>query len=337
MSLVRSGVDAVLALGETIVGLDTSPAGLLVLGADGAVVLLESETWHVRWRIALAAGPLVGRGGFDGDRILIGTTTGAVLLDPRDGRPGPRIDGGWSEAVAWSEGGQAAVALGRHAAVVDADGAPIWSAEASSTVTGLAWIGRRLAVASYGGVVLHEPKSGRVAQTMPFKGSLLSLVVSPNGRWVVTGNQDATLHAWRVGRDNADLAMHGYPTKITSLAFSADSRFLACNGSAELSVWDFAGQGPSGTTPRIVRGHEELVETLAFAPSGHRLASAGRDGAVLVADCGRAIPGRPVVGRPLAERQSPATHVLWLDDDRVVCGFADGVVEIHDAAQVLPR
>ena len=337
MSSVRSAADAVLALGETIVGLDASPAGLLVLGADGAVVLLEPETWQVRWQIALAAGPLVGKGACDGERVLIGTTSGAVLLDAGDGRAGPRVDGGWSESVAWSDGGLAAVALGRHAAVVDPEGEPIWSAEASSTVTGLAWIGRRLAVASYGGVVLHEPKSGRIAQTMPFKGSLLSLVVSPNGRWVVTGNQDATLHAWRVGRDNADLAMHGYPTKITSLAFSADSRFLACNGSPELSVWDFAGAGPSGTTPRIVRGHEELVATLAFAPSGHRLASAGRDGTVLVADCGRAIPGRPVAGRTLAERDSAATHVLWLDDERVVCGFADGQVEVHDADRILPR
>jgi hypothetical protein len=86
-----------------------------------------------------------------------------------------------------------------------------------------------------------------------------------------------------------------------------------------------------------VRGHDELVSTLAFAPSGHRLASAGRDGAVLLADCGRAIPGRPVTGRPLAERNSPATHVLWLDDERVVCGFADGQVEVHDADRILAR
>jgi WD40 repeat protein len=316
--------DVVLELDGAIVDIAVHAEGIVLVSADGAVVRLDAESGRMVWRLQIADDPLCVEWAPDASAAVIGTTTGAVLLDADAGH---RVDlgGGWCQAVAWSaNSAHLALGQGRWAAVVDRDGQPMWSWQASSTVTGLKWADRRIAVSSYGGVVLHEPRSGRVAQTMPFKGSLLVLAVSPNRRWVVSGNQDATLHAWRIGRDNDELTMQGYPAKITALGFSSDSRFLACNGSHEVSVWDFSGQGPSGTKPRILRGHADLVQAVAFAPSASHLVTAGRDGQIAWFDVAKAVPGRPMGPHGSRQGGSAALCVRWIDEDRVVAGFADG-------------
>lgn len=79
---------------------------------------------------------------------------------------------------------------------------------------------------------------------MPFTGSLLALAISPDRRWAASGNQDATLHVWRIGRRGDELEMSGYPTKISTLAFSPDSTVLASGGGQNVTVCDFTGTGP---------------------------------------------------------------------------------------------
>ena len=42
-----------------------------------------------------------------------------------------------------------------------------------------------------------------------------AVTFSPDGKYVVTAMQENALHGWRI-RDKADLAMTGYPAKVTS-------------------------------------------------------------------------------------------------------------------------
>jgi WD40 repeat protein len=61
-----------------------------------------------------------------------------------------------------------------------------------------------------------------------WKGSILRLAWSPNGRFVATGDQDSTVHFW-FEEDRRDLQMSGYPTKVREL-WNAASRYLATGG-----------------------------------------------------------------------------------------------------------
>jgi WD40 repeat protein len=53
----------------------------------------------------------------------------------------------------------------------------------------------------------------------------LALAIASTGRWITTGNQDATVHIWRA-RDGDELTMAGYPDKVTRLAFDPTGRYL---------------------------------------------------------------------------------------------------------------
>lgn len=111
-------------------------------------------------------------------------------------------------------------------------------------MTGVAWVKSRVATAAYGGVFLHDRSPAVAPDVMAFTGSLLSLSISPNRRWAASGNQDATLHVWGVGRRGEELSMAGYPSKISALEFSPDSSLLA-SGVRRTS--------PSGTSPQPAR------------------------------------------------------------------------------------
>jgi WD40 repeat protein len=319
-------VEQVAHLDQPVAAVAVGTSGAAIIGSEGAVVVLGAS--GARTETTVPASPLAAAWNPVSAELAVGSPVGAVIV-ASDGVVRVVCDAGWCQALAWSpDGTMLAAGQGRWAVVVDVDGAPVWSAEAPSTVTDLAWTGRRLAVSAYGGVVLHEPRSGRVAQTMPFKGSLLVLATSPDGRWVTTGNQDASLHAWRIGRDNDELTMQGYATKVTALAFSPDSRLLACNGAHEVSVWDFAGKGPSGTAPRIMRGHEEFVSALAWSRDG-RLATIARDRRVCVFDPLKGLPGRPLRPAATIDTEAAPTALAWLDPDTIIVGLSDGAVQSH--------
>jgi WD40 repeat protein len=314
-------------LDEPVVALAVaSPSRFTAVGSEGVLVHIDVVSGDVPWTARIDDAPLAACWNGRGDRLAVGAASGVHVRDAQ-GAPSFAIAEGWCSSVAWSpDDALLAAGQGRWSIVVDDEAAPVWSAEAASTVTGVAWVKNRLAVSAYGGVVIHEPRSGRVTQTMPFKGSLLVLTPSPDGRWITSGNQDATLHAWRVGRQNDELTMQGYAVKVTALDFSADSRFLACNGAHEVSVWDFSGKGPAGTSPRVLRGHDDLVDVVRWAPSQRTLATGGRDGRVCVYAPERGVPGRPMAPQRSVSLGAKVTALAWTDDQTLLAGAADGAV-----------
>jgi WD40 repeat protein len=150
-------------------------------------------------------------------------------------------------------------------------------------------------------------------------GSVLALAWSPDGRYLATGDQDATVHFWIVSTGR-DLQMSGYEVKVRELAWDSSSRFLATGGGAELVIWDCSGKGPQGTRPLMLEGHEDLVSAVAWQPGSELLASGGRDGAVLF--------WRPRVSvKPVARWASrgEVTGLTWTADGfRIAIGDGEG-------------
>ena len=70
---------------------------------------------------------------------------------------------------------------------------------------------------------------------------------------------------------------------IRCLAFSPDGSLLAASSfDGSVSIWQFLNPGPSGATHKItcitsLEGHENEVKGVAFSPTGHILATCGRD------------------------------------------------------------
>ncbi|MBS01579.1 MAG: hypothetical protein CMQ24_02575 [Gammaproteobacteria bacterium] len=190
----------------------------------------------------------------------------------------------WVEHLAWSPDGQClAAASSRRVFVYRSDGSEIWrSGTHPSTVSALAWSGNgELATACYGRVTFLDAVSGKARQTLEWKGSLVSMVLSPSGDIVACGSQDNSVHFWR--RSTAeDSMMSGYQGKPLALAFDDSSTLLATGGGNDVTVWSFAGGGPEGSRPGTLTAHEQPVSTLSFARQGMRLASGDRVGGVIV-------------------------------------------------------
>lgn len=319
----RIGVD------DGVAGLSACVDGrLAVAGAAGSLTLVSADGLIERGQ-SVSSGCLAVAWSPTGDLLAVGSVDGLDILDGAGAVVASRR-GGWCSSVAWSlDGSRLAAGIGRAVTILDSQGAEIFRCERQSTVTAVAWVNRRIASAAYGGLHVHHASKTAPPDVMPFVGSLLALAISPDRRWAASGNQDATLHVWRMGRNNDQLSMSGYPRKITALSFSPDSKMLASGGGSDVTVWDFTGRGPRGSTPRILRAYDGAVTALAWAADGGLVAAAGSDGNVAVWNARAAKPGRPAAPLDTLSRSDPATALCWDPFGRLLAGWSDGVVVAH--------
>jgi WD40 repeat protein len=72
----------------------------------------------------------------------------------------------------------------------------------------------------------------------------------------------------------------GHDNPVRKVVCSADGRFLASGSWLDIKLWDVR----TGNLIRTLKHDTDVVNALAFAPSGTRLASAGLDGLVKLWD-----------------------------------------------------
>lgn len=293
-----------------------------VAGAGGLLGLLDRDGREVA-TASVEDGLLTAAWSADGMTLAVGSTFGAWTWT-RDGGLRRLGTTGWCGALSWHGADRLAVGAGRRAVILETTRQglqPAWSTpSAASTVTTLTWLrqGRELAVGAYGGARAFTRGRAAPARDLPYAGSLLAADASPDGRWLVSGNQDASIHVWRL-RDGEELEMAGFPRKVTVVSFDASGRWLAANGARDSTVWDFGGRGPGGTAPRMLTHDPDGARTLVWHPRHPVVASGGAEGAVAV----WSVPDLPV-GRPQAPRWScvvdgsPVTALAWLDGSVLV-------------------
>lgn len=320
-------------LGDWIHAVAWAPDGSAVVAAcaDGAVVELDATGGESRERhrheapattVAWSPTGVLASGGQDG----------RVLVDERTAVGEER----WIERVAWRpDGDRLAVAAGRRVLILDSVGERVAvSAELAATVTCLSWHprGTEVAAGAYGGVRLLWGRDAGVAKSLAWKGSVLEMAISPDGRRLAHGNQDASVHFWNLSR-GSELEMWGYETKVRQLAWRHDGRLLATGGGDSVTVWDFAGRGPEGSRPQELEGHGETVSWLGFRPNSRLLASTGLDGL--------AVLWRPGAGDlPLATVavDDRITAGAWSPDGRrLAIGGADGTLAVAVVDEVDER
>ena len=317
-------------IGDYVTAVTWSPGGqaLAAAAANGPIQLLDGTSGtslhelsgHDFGTLDLAWSP-------DGSSLASAGQDGTTRLwDAIRGREVAALDSGadWVEHVAWSPlGNLVATAAGKHLKLWQPDGTLYHRADPHpSTIAGLAWNtdGTRLASICYGGIWLWSPGQDDPDDGLECQDSLISMAWSPNGRYLVSGTQGATVQVWNLKTDqNSELS--GYPTKVRVVAWDATSRYLATGGATDLALWKFSPTQLAQDSPTVLEGHERVIVALAFQNRGSRLASGGEDGEVYVWQTNRRQP----LGH--GHHEASISQIAWHPQDQyLVSGDATGQI-----------
>jgi WD40 repeat protein len=326
------------SLDESAVSVDWSASGawLAAASASGTVCVFDAVSGeciqklsahrfgatHVAWHPQDARFATAGQDGF------------VRLWDARLGGPVRELDCGaeWVEHVAWSDSGRLlATAAGRNLKVWTKDGELVREYPVHpNTIAAIAWKAgaEELVSACYGQLQFWTPDKPEALRVFSWKGSMLSLAWSPDGRYLCHGNQDATVHFWIV-KTGKELQMCGYPTKVRELAWDHRSRYLATGGGPSITVCDCSGKGPAKTKPAILNFHQAPVTHFAYQRAGGILAS-GCDEGKLALWLSRQTKPAAIAALPAA-----INGVAWSPDDRLVAAIAeDGSVAVFPCPEI---
>jgi len=137
---------------------------------------------------------------------------------------------------------------------------------------------------------------------------------------VVTAMQDSQLHGWRL-KDQKNMRMGGYPSKVRAFSFLSNGQLLATSGAQGAVLWPFIGSnGPMGREATEI-GYDEgsLVNLVASRPKHGVLAAGLNDGRVWLADPAgqglnflKADKGSPITALAMS---ADARRVAWADED----------------------
>ena len=166
---------------------------------------------------------------------------------------------------------------------------------------------------------------------------ILCEALSQDGSSLATGATDGTVHLWlQDGNDGADSQWNrtpllGHSGPVYALAYSLEPKaFISGGEDRTLRIWD----AKTGAALRIIQAaHDNVVHAIATCSTGYRIFSASRDASVRFwgasdVDEETALPLRTHPAPVLSLALSP-------DGKRLISGYSDGRVIIHDVASSL--
>jgi WD40 repeat protein len=172
--------------------------------------------------------------------------------------------------------------------------------------------GDRLAVAGENCIALYEPHSGQQQRSLSHPGEVEALHFSPDGRTLVAGCSDGSIHLWELatGKKTRVFGMPG--KRVSCVAFSPDGKTLVSNGANfTLEYWDTV-TGERLHTLEI----ESLKKQVARPGQGVVCAAFSRDGkAVAVGVSG--------------DRGEGGTYLLDAANGKELRRFDDWATDLH--------
>ena len=204
---------------------------------------------------------------------------------------------------------------------------------------------------------LWNPKTGENLATLTgHDGLVTSVAFSPDGNTLVSGSGDATVRLWStethrqiwsadtpqarqqgitdpVIREAFDLPpMHNKsPFEklmfqwVLAVAYSPNGKTIASSGSSDgtIQLWDVN----TGKQLNTLKGHTEIVNTLAFSPDGKTLVSGSRDDTLRIWD-----PNSGRMLRKLSGHSNDIKSVVFSHDGKMLAsGSKEATVRLWDA------
>ena len=319
---------------QFILDLAWSPCGkkLALVTVEGQVVLIDQAdqdgihrcvgshsggATSVSWRYD---GREFATSGQDGVAKIWNAANGELLVELLAGSP-------WVSKVAYHPRNPSlATAAGKILRIWTQDRQVAYeSQDHQSTIADIGWNpdGSSIAAAAYFGISLHVPGRRAEPRKYQWKGSSLALAWSPDSQYIATGEQDSTVHFWKV-KSGEDAQMWGFVTKVLELAWHHSGGLLATGGSDTIVLWDCRGKGPAGRQPRMFEGHPTRITQLAFQHRGDRLASGDQNGGLLFWNLGQS--REPIGGGSMPQAIS---RLAWAPNDQCIAvGHSDGTIAV---------
>lgn len=190
--------------------------------------------------------------------------------------------------------------------------------------------------------------AGTLTDETEMAGSVRSLAISPDGRFIASGWFERSLQVWQVRvspkRRRISTALCDRATahggRVDAVAFSPDGTRLASAGAdGSIVLWHFDPDSGQFRRDRVITENASPINALSFSGDGTRLISASRDRAlqiwnletarlqvVLQGHAGSVTAlARFPDGNTLASASSDGTVKLWdLARGQAIASFADG-------------
>jgi WD40 repeat protein len=152
--------------------------------------------------------------------------------------------------------------------------------------------GKTLASASSDDTIrLWRVSERKIVQTLKCNmGGVNGLAYSPDGQILASAGSDGTVRLWSMPGGVLQRTLAGHSASVQAVAFSPDGRTLAsASWDGTIKLWSPSNGSLSGTIDAAVRVTDVLslerrnfrLNSVAFAPDGHTLASGGDNGVVI--------------------------------------------------------
>jgi RNA polymerase sigma factor (sigma-70 family) len=235
---------------------------------NGVVALFDTSTWRVREEIALPKGdqPFIFISAIafvaDGERLLVAEGRDRLGVWDRTAKKFLWHEKEKTTALAVRPDGKAfAVATDKGVSIRDIEGGkqtlliPIEPHPKSVTVfpirvdcLAFSPDGRRLAASRWddGDVYVWDAESGREVwrlkghpevNHMSVRIGHSAVAFSPDGRWLVSGHNDATARLWEMATGKEVLKLTGQDAHVTGVAFGPGARSLLVTAGVEVLLW----------------------------------------------------------------------------------------------------
>jgi WD40 repeat protein len=118
-------------------------------------------------------------------------------------------------------------------------------------------------------------KQAHLGQDLAHDRPLLACRFSPDGKFVVSSSEDATLQRWDLAT-GTKVVLRGHESWVHALQFSADGSQLISGGCDGRLIWWSINEAEPQPL-RTVVAHAGWIRAIALSPDGAQLASVGND------------------------------------------------------------